>query len=107
MSNGALSYRGLADLTLVYGQAPGLGRTAERPGIEVVVSRASAAAPVAVLINRQLIGVDLLKCPTLTRASLVLPDGTVLAGAVQEIHEAGDYFEIAAGSTATQGERYA
>lgn len=107
MSTGALSYRGPADLTLVYGEGPGLSRTAERPGIEVVISRASAAAPVAVLLNRQVIGVDLLKPPTITRASLVLPDGTVLAGTVQEIHEAGDYFEIAAVSPATQGERYA
>lgn len=107
MSNGALSYRGPADLTLVYGQAQGLGRTVERPGIEVVVSRVDAAAPVAVLLDPQALGVNRLDDPAVTRASLVLPDGTVLAGVVREAQEAGDYFEIAAVSPATQGNRYA
>ncbi|MEG8202420.1 MULTISPECIES: hypothetical protein [unclassified Pseudomonas] len=84
MSSAALSYRGPADLTLTYGAAPGLGRSAERPGVDVVVSRPSADAPVS-----------------------VLPDGTVLAGAVQGIAESGDYFETAAVSQSTQGNRYA
>lgn len=34
MSGGSLSYGGPIDLTLVYGQAPGLGHTAKRQGIE-------------------------------------------------------------------------
>lgn len=101
----ALSYRGPADLTLTYGAAPGLGCSAERPGVEVVVSRHAAGAPVSVLVDRQL-GAALL-APGVTRATLVLSDGTVLAGAVQAIAESGDYFEIAAVSQATQGARYA
>lgn len=110
MSNGALSYRGPADLTLVYGQAQGLGRTVERPGIELVVSRVHASVPVAVLLNPQALGANRLDDPAVTRVSLVLPDGTVLAGVVQEVDAAGDYFEIAAVSPATQrkeDERYA
>lgn len=106
MSGGAFSYRGRADLTLTYGEAPGLGRHAERPGVEVVVSRPSAGSPVSVLVDRQL-GVALLLAPGVTRATLVLPDGTVLAGPVQGIAESGDYFEIAAGSHCDTGERYA
>ena len=105
--NGVLSYRGPADLTLVYGRAPGLGHTAERPGVDVVVSRHAAGAPVSVLVGRNL-GVDLLKGFDLTRAVVALPDGTVLEGAVQAVSAGGDAFEIvAAGSHATPGERYA
>lgn len=106
MSAGALSYRGPADLTLTYGAAAGLGPSAERPGVDVVVSRPSGGAPVSVLVDRPL-GVALLLAPGVSRATLVLPDGTVLAGAVQGISESGDYFEIAAVSHATQGNRYA
>lgn len=83
MTTGALSYRRPADLTLTYGAAPGLGRNAERPGVALLLA------------------------PGVTRATLVLPDGTVLAGAVQGVAESGDYFEIAAVSPATQGNRYA
>ncbi|MFG0682852.1 hypothetical protein ACF8GB_20380 [Pseudomonas sp. xss_4] len=106
MTSAALSYRGPADLTLTYDAAPGLGRTTERPGVDVVVSRPSAGAPVSVLVDRQL-GVALLLAPGVGRATLVLPDGTVLAGAVQGVAESGDYFEIAAVSQSTQGNRYA
>lgn len=45
-------YRGPADLTLTYGAAPGLGRSAECPGIAVVVSRHPAGAPVSVMVDR-------------------------------------------------------
>lgn len=100
----ALSYRGQADLTLTYGAAPGLGCIAERPGVDVVVSRHAAAAPVSVLVDRQLGG--LLLGPAISWATLTLPDGTVLAGPVQAIAESGDYFEIVAVSNATQGEHY-
>lgn len=106
MSIGALSYRGRADLTLTYGAAPGLGRTTERPGVSVVVSRHAAGAPVSVLVDRTL-GVALLLAPGISRATLALPDGTVLAGPVQAIAESGDYFEIAVGSPGDPGERYA
>ncbi|MEJ8664509.1 MULTISPECIES: hypothetical protein [Pseudomonas] len=102
----ALSYRGLADLILTYGAAPGLGRSAERPGVEVVVSRPSVGAPVSVLVDRQL-GAALLLAPSVSRATLVLPDGTVLAGLVQAIDSGGDYFEIFTGSQGGTGERYA
>ncbi|MDH1401241.1 hypothetical protein N5D79_08445 [Pseudomonas sp. GD03817] len=104
--NGVLSYHGPADLTLTYGTSPGLGRTAERPGVEVVVRRPSAGAPVSVKVGRYL-GVDLLKGFDLTRAVVALPDGTVLEGAVQAVSGSGDSFEIAAVSQPTQGERYA
>lgn len=101
-----LSYRGPADLTLIYGLAPGLGRTAEHPRVEVVVSRHTSAAPVSVLVGRS-IGVDLLKGFDLTRAVIVLPDGTVFEGPVQGISGSGDYFEIAAVSPAKQRGSYA
>ena len=96
-----LSYRGPADLTLIYGEPGGLGCTLERPRIEVVVSQHALTAPVSVLVNRHL-GVDLLK-PMLSRAAIALPDGTVLAGRVLDVSDTGDYFEMAAGSAATQG----
>ncbi|WP_280044021.1 hypothetical protein [Pseudomonas sp. Hg5Tf] len=102
MSAGVLSYRGRADLTLVYGEAPGLSRTFERPGVEVVVTRHSATAPVSVLLDRQL-GAALLLGPAISRAALALADGTALSGPVQEIAASGDYFEIAAVSQASQG----
>ena len=97
----SLTYRGAADLTLTYGEPGELGCTLERPNIEVVVSRHAATAPVSVLVNRYL-GIDLLK-PMLSRATVALPDGTVLAGRVLEVSDTGDYFEIAAVSHATQG----
>lgn len=106
MNDGMLSYREWADLTLTYGTAAGLGRSAERPGVDVVVSRHAAGAPTSVLVDRQL-GVALLLAPGVSRATLVLPDGTVLAGAVQAVAESGDYFEIAAVSQCDTGERYA
>lgn len=96
-----LTYRGAADLTLTYGEPGELGGTVKRPNIEVVVNRHAATAPVSVLVNRHL-GVDLLK-PMLSRAAVALPDGTVLAGRVLEVSDTGDYFEIAAGAPATQG----
>ncbi|WP_439254403.1 hypothetical protein [Pseudomonas monteilii] len=101
-----LSYRGLADLTLVYGEAPGLGRTAERPCVDVVLRQHNATAPVSVLVGRQL-GVDLLKGFDLTRAVVALPDGTVLEGRVQEVSGSGDYFEIVTVSSGAPGEPYA
>ncbi|MCE1004523.1 hypothetical protein [Pseudomonas sp. NMI1173_11] len=70
------------------------------------MSRPSAGAPMSVLIDRQL-GAALLMAPGVTRATLVLPDGTVLAGPVQAIDSSGDYFEIVTGSPATPEERYA
>ncbi|MDT3750464.1 hypothetical protein [Pseudomonas kurunegalensis] len=100
-----LSYRGPADLTLIYGEPGELGCTLERPGIEVVVSQHAATAPVSVLVNRHL-GVDLLK-PMLSRAAVALPDGTVLSGQVLEVSATGDYFEMAAGAQCDTGERYA
>lgn len=106
MTTGPMSYRGLADLTLISGAAPGLGGSAEHPGVDVVVSRPSAGAPLSVLVDRQL-GAALLQAPGVTRATLVLPDGTVLAGPVQAIDSSGDYFEICAGSQCDTGERYA
>ncbi|MCI1036941.1 hypothetical protein [Pseudomonas putida] len=106
INSGALSYRGPADLTVNYGGAPGLSRSAERAGVEVVVSRPSAGAPVSVLVDRQL-GATLLLAPGVTRATLVLPDGTVLVGLVQAIAGSGDYFEICAGAQCDTGELYA
>lgn len=79
MNAGTLSHRRPADLTLTYDTPPGLGRTAERRDVEVVVSRHAACAPVSVLVDRQL-GVALLLAPGVSRATLVLPDDTVLAG---------------------------
>ena len=102
-----LSYHGQADLNLVYGQAPGLVHTRERPGVEVVVSRHDPRAPVSVLIDPRL---GLTECDglILRRAVLALLDGTVLTGPVQAINAVGDYFEIvAAGSQGDTGERYA
>lgn len=101
-----LSYRGPADLTMTYGAARGLGRSAERPGVEVAVSRHAAGAPVSVLVDRQL-GAALLLAPGVIRATLVLPDGTVLAGLVQAIAGSGDYFGNCAGAQCDTGERYA
>lgn len=95
------SYRGSADLTLIYGEPGQLSCTLERPRVEIVVNQYTSTAPVSVLVNRHL-GVDLLK-PMLSRATVALPDGTVLAGQVREVSDTGDYFEIAAGSHATQG----
>lgn len=106
VSADALSYRGPADLTLTYGVAPGLGRTAERTGVEVVLRRPGAGAPVSVKVGRHL-GVDLLKGFDLTRVVVALPDGTVLEGAVQAVSGSGDSFEIAAVSPCDTGERYA
>ena len=60
---------------------------APRPGVDVVVSRPSVGAPVSVLVDRQL-GVALLLAPGVSRATLVLPDGTVLAGEVQGLPRA-------------------
>jgi len=97
-----LSYRGPADVTLIYGEPGELGGTVQRPRIEVVVNQHAPTAPVSVLVNRHL-GVDLLK-PMLSRATVALPDGTVLAGRVLEVSGTGDYFEIAAVSPATQGD---
>lgn len=48
-----LYHRDPNDLTLNYCKVVGLGCTVERPGIEVVVSRHSTAAPVSVSICRQ------------------------------------------------------
>ena len=96
-----LSYRGPADLTLIYGDPGQLGGTLERPRIEVVVSQHAPTKPVSVLVNRHL-GVDLLK-PMLSRAAVALPDGTVLAGRVLDVSATGDYFEMAAVSPAIQG----
>ncbi|AHZ78326.1 MULTISPECIES: hypothetical protein [Pseudomonas] len=70
------------------------------------MSRPSVGGPVSVLVDRQL-GVALLLAPGVGLATLVLPDGTVLAGAVQAVAESGDYFEIAAVSHAIQGNCYA
>ncbi len=102
MSSAALSYRGPAKLTLTYGATPGLSRISERPSIEVVVSRPAQDAPISVLLDRHM-GVAMLLAPGVTHVSLALPNGSVLAGAVQEISESGDYFEICAVSHATQG----
>ncbi|QJC78973.1 hypothetical protein [Pseudomonas umsongensis] len=101
-----LSYRGLADLTLIFGETSELGCTVERRGVDVVVSRHSAGAPVSVLVDRQL-GAALFEAQGIRRAALVLSDGTVFAGRVLEVAETGDYFEIAAGSLASQVGRYA
>lgn len=102
MSAGALTYRGLADLIITYGQAP--GRTVERRGIEVVLSQVSASVPVSVLVDGQL-GADLLKVPDVTRAQVLLPDGRLFVGAVTEVSELGDYFELSAVSHGAPGER--
>lgn len=98
MSAGALTYRGLADLIITYGEASGLGRTVERPGIEVVLSRTSPSVPVSVLVDP--LGADLLKAPGVTRAQVLLPDGRLFVGAVGEVSELGDYFELSAVSPA-------
>ncbi len=107
MTAGLLSYCGKADLTLVYDQSPALGHVIERAGIQVVVTRHNATASVSVLVDRRL-GVAESNGLPLCRAAVVLLDGSVLSGPVQEIGESGDYFEIAAGSPASQGsDRYA
>lgn len=48
-----LSYRDPSNLFLNYGKVIGLVCTVELPGIKVVVSRHSTAAPVSVRIYRQ------------------------------------------------------
>lgn len=59
------------------------------------MSRPSAGAPVSALVDRQL-RVALLLSPNVSWVTLVLPDRTVLAGAVQGTAESGDFFEIVA-----------
>lgn len=100
-----LSYRGAADIILTYGEPGQLGCTVERPQVDVVVTRHAATAPVSVLVNRHL-GVDLLK-PMLSRAVIMLANGTVFAGRVQEVSLTGDYFEIATGTQLGEENRYA
>lgn len=100
MSTGLLSYCGLADLTLVYDQAAGL--VIERPGIRLVVNRASSGAPISVLLDRRW-GVGQCDGLPLRRAVVVLLDGTVLSGPVQALDGGGDYFEIAAGAYTNEG----
>ncbi|EKT4473255.1 hypothetical protein QEM11_004175 [Pseudomonas putida] len=87
-----MSYCGPADLTLVYDQALALGHIIERPGIQL--ARANPSAPVSVLVDRRL-GITQCEGSPLRRAVVVLLDGTVLSGPVQEIDATGDYFEIA------------
>ncbi|MGY2224143.1 hypothetical protein ACW9IK_15770 [Pseudomonas gingeri] len=90
---GSLAYRGLADITLVFGEAPGLGRTAEWPGINVVLERSGASSPISVEVGSQL-GVDLLKGPTISRVIVKLSDGTVHSGTMRMIGASGQYFEM-------------
>ena len=77
----ALSYQGPADLVLRYGEVPGLSRTAERPGVELGVSRPAPGQPAMVLVGPGL-HLDLAKGPTSAR--LELPSGMVIAGRVSQ-----------------------
>lgn len=96
MNDGSLSYRGQADFTFTYYQAPGLSRVvAQRGGLDVVVSRVGLTAPISVLIDPHL-GAELFRHPGLTRVSVLLPDGQLLAGRVEAISPESDYFEVVA-----------
>ena len=90
---GMLSYSGLADVTLVFGEAPGLGRTAEWTSINVEIRRSNASSHVEVEVGRQL-GVDLLKSPAISQVTLKLEGGCVLIGTIRMIAASGQYFEL-------------
>lgn len=96
MNNGSLSYRGQADLTFTYYQAPGLSRVVvERGGVDLVLSRIGVNAPLSVLIDRYL-GAELFRHPGPIRVSVLLPDGQLFAGGIAAISPECDYFEVAA-----------
>lgn len=90
---GMLSYSGLADVTLVFGEAPGLGRTAKWTSINVEIRRSNASSHVEVEVGRQL-GVDLLKGPAISHVTLKLEGGSVLTGTIRMIAVSGQYFEL-------------
>lgn len=90
---GALGYNGMADITLVFGEAPGLGRIAEWHDIKVELQRTRASSQISVNVDRQL-GVDLLKGPTISRVTVKLNDGTVLSGTMHRVAASGQYFEM-------------
>ncbi|MBA6068079.1 hypothetical protein [Pseudomonas mosselii] len=87
----ALSYHGPVDLLLCYGEVPGLSRTAERPGVELGVSRPAPGEPAMVLVGPGL-QLDLAKAPTSAR--LQLPDGTVIAGRISQADCHADTFLV-------------
>ena len=72
-------YHGLVDLMLRYGEAPGLTRIAERPGVELEVHPLGLSGEVKVNVGSDL-RLDLAKGPTSAR--LQLPDGKVIVGRV-------------------------
>lgn len=81
-------YTGPIELTLIYGQPGGLGRTAEPKTVKMVMQRMHAFISVVV----PEIGVALLKAPGLTRAHIKLSDGTSIEGTVRAVQH--DYFEL-------------
>jgi hypothetical protein len=81
-------YTGPIELTLIYGQLGGLGRTAEPKTVKVMMQHMHRF--ISVVIPE--IGVALLKAPGLTRAHIKLSDGTSIEGTVRAVQH--DYFEL-------------
>lgn len=81
---------GAVELTLIYGQPGGLGRTTEPKKYSVVMQRMHSCY--SVLLTPVEIGVALLKAPGLSRAQVKLTDGTVIEGAVRAVEH--NYFEL-------------
>ncbi|WP_172980073.1 hypothetical protein [Pseudomonas sp. KUIN-1] len=79
------------DLTLTYGIAPGLGRRARYSAQPILICRELAKKTSVQVAN---LGVDLLKSPAISHAQIILPDGTLLSGAVTKISPCGTYFEM-------------
>lgn len=90
-------YTGPIELTLIYGQSGGLGRTAEPKTVKVVMQRMHGF--ISVVIPE--IGVALLKAPGLTRAHIKLSDGTGIEGTVRAVQH--DYFELVETPQRAQG----
>ena len=81
---------GSVELTLIYGQPGGLGRTTEPKKYSAVMQRMHSCY--SVVLTPLEIGVALLKAPSLSRVRVKLSDGTVIEGAVRAVQH--NYFEL-------------